>query len=542
MKNIRLLDCTLRDGGYLNDWKFGQDNLVSIFERTVDAGVDIIEIGFLDDKRPFDMDRSIMPDTRSVEKIYGQLDKRNTMVVGMIDYGTCDISHVQPCDECYLDGIRVIFKKHLMHQAMQFCAQLKKLGYKVFSQLVSIGSYRDEDLMELIHLVNEVKPYAVSMVDTYGVLKPKSMLHYYEMLDRYVNDDIRIGFHAHNNFQLAYANSLAFLEKEGKHDVVVDGTLYGMGKSAGNTPIELLAMTLNEEYGKNYHIESMLEAIEESVLGFQETMSWGYKVFFFLCALNKAHPSYLTKYNEKQNLSVSKVNQLLGLIEPEDKKLLYDKELADTIYEQFFRGSCSDFQCKLTLKEKLQEKTILLVGPGKNIVLQKDKVKEYIKSHNPYIIAVNYIPKILQADMVFITNARRYLQMATELLKEENKTIELLATSNIECKNGDFDFQVNRAPLLETNEKIIDNSFLMIIKLLNELGIQSVVCAGFDGYSEKDNNYFDPSMEYVFLRDMASQLNCHVKESITNYRKNMDINFLTYSAYDEEDNIHFAAN
>lgn len=89
MRNIKLLDCTLRDGGYLNDWRFGYSNIVSIFERLVDAGVDIIEVGFIDERRPFDIDRSIFPDTASCDKIYGKLKKGKSMVVGMIDFGTC---------------------------------------------------------------------------------------------------------------------------------------------------------------------------------------------------------------------------------------------------------------------------------------------------------------------------------------------------------------------------------------------------------------------------------------------------------------------
>ena len=138
MGKVSLLDCTLRDGGYVNDWNFGHDNLVSIFERVVDAGTDIIEIGFLDDRRPFDMNRSIMPDTDCVEKIYGNLDRKNTKVFVMIDYGTCSLEHIRPCSESWLDGIRVIFKKHLRVEALAFCAELKKLGYIVFAQLVSV--------------------------------------------------------------------------------------------------------------------------------------------------------------------------------------------------------------------------------------------------------------------------------------------------------------------------------------------------------------------------------------------------------------------
>ena len=178
MNEIRLLDCTLRDGGYVNDWEFGHSTITSIFERVVDSGAEIIEIGFLDDRRPFDINRTIMPDTKSVQDIFGHCVKRPPMVVGMIDYGTCKLENIQPCEESYLDGIRVIFKKHIMHEAMEYCAQLKKLGYKVFSQLVSITSYSDEEMMELIGLVNEIEPFAVSMVDTYGLLDPNYMLHY----------------------------------------------------------------------------------------------------------------------------------------------------------------------------------------------------------------------------------------------------------------------------------------------------------------------------------------------------------------------------
>ena len=211
MKNIQLLDCTLRDGGYINDWEFGHDTLVNVFERVVSAGVDIIEIGFLDDRREFDINRSIMPDTAAVGKIFGQLDRKQTMVVGMIDYGTCAIEHLQPCEESYLDGIRVIFKQHVMHQAIEFCRKVKALGYKVFVQAVSITTYSDSDLLELVGLVNDLHPYAMSMVDTYGLLHQSNLYHIFEVLDANLKPDIRIGYHAHNNFQMGYANAIEMI-------------------------------------------------------------------------------------------------------------------------------------------------------------------------------------------------------------------------------------------------------------------------------------------------------------------------------------------
>ena len=539
MSKIRLLDCTLRDGGYVNDWKFGHDNLVGIFERLVDANIDIIEVGFLDDRRPFDIDRSIMPDTASVEKIWGKADRKQAMVVGMIDYGTCDIANIQPCSESYLDGIRVIFKEHLMHDAMEYCRQIKELGYKVFAQLVSVTTYSKDTMLDLVELVNDVKPYAVSMVDTYGLLKPKTLLEYYEILDENVCPEVQIGFHAHNNFQLAYANALAFLNKpDKKHDIVVDGTLYGMGKSAGNAPLELLAMSLNEEFGKDYKINSMLESIQESVMEFFNQSPWGYKLFFYLCALNKCHPSYLSYYQEKDNLSVSKLNDILAQIQPKPKKLLYDKAIADNLYDSFIAENCSDQADKSKMTEVLRNRSVLLVGPGKNIGLQQDKVQKYIEEEKPYVISINYIPDSIDVDCVFVTNVKRYQQMVSVLELDKNKDVSIIATSNVECRAGEFDFQVNRAPLLEENQRIKDNSFLMLIKLLDEIGIGAVACAGFDGYSEEEDNYLNPEMEYYFVKKEAVNLNKHMRESIYEYRRTMDIRFLTYSAYDGNNDEH----
>ena len=202
MGDVKLLDCTLRDGGYVNDWEFGHDNLVSVFERLADAGIDIIEVGFLDERRPFDMNRSIMPDTDSVARIYGSLNRRQAMVVGMIDYGTCSMDQIKPCSQSFLDGIRVIFKKHLREPAMAFCRELKEMGYKVFAQMVSVTSYSDQEMLDLIRLANDLKPYAVSMVDTYGLLHQDNLFHYFDLLNENLDLEIGLGYHAHNNFQM----------------------------------------------------------------------------------------------------------------------------------------------------------------------------------------------------------------------------------------------------------------------------------------------------------------------------------------------------
>ena len=541
MGNIYLLDCTLRDGGYINDWRFGETDIINIFERLVDANVDIIEIGFMDDRRPFDKDRTIFPDTAAGAKIYSGLDKKNALIVGMVDYGTCSIENIQPYEQSFLDGIRVIFKKGKMYPAMEFCKQVKNLGYKVFAQLVSVTSYTDEELLEVIGLVNDVNPFAVSMVDTYGLLDRNSLLHIYEILEKYVDKQIKIGFHAHNNLQLGYANAMAFLEYPSVHDKIVDGTLYGMGKSAGNDPIELVAMTLNEKYNGKYHIDSMLEAIGESVINIYQEKPWGYNLFFYLCAKNKCHPNYLIDYRREENLSESMMDELLSMIEPEDKKLLYDRQISQEIYDKYLHAQCNENEEVNKLLDFIGNRQVLLLGPGKNIRLQETIVKDYINRVHPVTISINYLPPTVPTDCVFITNSKRYHDMTTSLKKCKNRNLKTLATTNVSCKNGKFDFVINRAPLLEKKESIIDNSFLMMIKFLQRIGIREVYCAGFDGYSDKESNYSNPEMEYTFVRREANNLNAHMKRSIAKYRKCMEIRFITYSAYDIEEDIEGGA-
>ena len=114
--------------------------------------------------------------------------------------------------------------------------------------------------------------------------------------------EISLGYHGHNNFQMGYANCIAMLEYNTDRPMLVDGTLYGMGKSAGNAPIELVAMHMNQKYGKHYHISQMLEAIDSNIMQFYQPSTWGYNLFFYLAASNDCHPNYVAFLMNKKTL------------------------------------------------------------------------------------------------------------------------------------------------------------------------------------------------------------------------------------------------
>ncbi len=328
MERIRLLDCTLRDGGFINDWHFGEDNIKRIASGAVAAGTDIVELGFVDARRAFDSARSIFPDTASINKIFENISWGKSMPVAMIDYGTCPLSHITYKHESLLQGIRVIFKKDSREQALAFCAELQARGYDVFVQPVSITSYTEDELLHLFSLLNTVRPSTVSIVDTYGLLQRDSLLYYFSLFNQALPKSVGLGFHAHNNLQLAFSNCLALLDAAKNcgcaRVLTLDGSMLGMGKSAGNVPLELLAAHLNSTKNAKYRPEALLAVIETEIAPLYGKARWGYSPPFFLSAIAACHPQYVFCLTEEMGVGLAEALKILQALSPE-KRLSFDK-------------------------------------------------------------------------------------------------------------------------------------------------------------------------------------------------------------------------
>ena len=438
------------------------------------------------------------------------------------------MDHIKPCNECFLDGIRVIFKKHLREPALAFCKSLKELGYKVFAQLVSITSYSDDEMLDLIRLANEVKPYAVSMVDTYGLMHQNNLLHYFDLLNSNLDASIGLGYHAHNNFQMGYANCIAMLSNHIDRPMVVDGSIYGMGKSAGNAPIELIAMHMNNFMGKHYQVSQILEAIDSNISQFYHAATWGYNIFYYIAASNDCHPDYVAYLLNKRTLSIKSVNEILGKLQGE-KKLLYDKNYIEELYIQYQENEINDKTDRDKLAYELKNKNILLLGPGRTMKTQENVVKEYAEKNCPVIISINYVPESFKPNYIFLSNSKRYVQLATRLSQEK---YSLIATSNLTgTTENAFDYVLNFNSLIDKNAEVIDNSLIMLLKTLINIGCTKVTLAGFDGYSNNSSNYFDVNMEYDSVKKMAEYLNSYTNKFLMEIHDQLEAVFLTESRY-----------
>lgn len=532
--NVKLLDCTLRDGGYVNDWNFGNSIIRYVLQRYINSNIDIIEIGFLDDRRVLDVNRTIFPNTKAAEDIFGEIDKKNSKFVAMIDYGTCSIQNLSPKEESIIDGIRIIFKKPNFIKAIEFAKEVITKGYFVSLNMVSITSYSDQDVLDFCKAANEIDPYAVAIVDTYGLMHKEQMEHYFDLLNINLNPDIAIGYHSHNNFQLAYSNTAELLNWRTNRTVILDGTAYGMGKSAGNAPIELLAMYLNDYYNKNYDINQILEIIETAILPIYKVSPWGYSLLFFLAASNNCHPNYVKFLLEKYTLPIESVNDILKQIDS-CKRLGYDEEHIKALYENYQNVKVDDEMVIHALRDMYRGKHIMLLAPGNTITTEAKKINDFIDAQKPVVIAINFVPRNIKTDMLFVGNSKRYGALVTDMEKTD---IPVIVTSNISSLSEEFRYRIACERLIDDREAISDNSLAMALNLLSIIEPESVTLAGVDGYDvdSAQDLYCEESFNLSHDYKRLKRVNNELTEKIYSLKESLGISFLTRSYYEDRTN------
>ncbi|MBQ7832754.1 MAG: 3-hydroxy-3-methylglutaryl-CoA lyase, partial [Lachnospiraceae bacterium] len=322
-------------------------------------------------------------------------------------------------------------------------------------------------------------------------------------------------------------------EKKIKRNLLLDGSLYGMGKGAGNTPIELLAMYMRENLGGKYHLSQLLEAVDVTIMDCYRETPWGYGLKFFIAASNDCHPNYVAALMEKKKLSVKSINEILENI-PKEKKLLYDSGLIEELYETYQTIACDDSDDLKQLTDKLSGRDILLIGPGKkgNDI---SKVNNYCEEKSPVSISVNFIPEGFETDYVFMSNAKRYVKLAGRLADtlQKNGKLQTIATSNVTRAQGRFDYVLAYGNLLDEDALIKDNPLFMLLKLCKLAECKSIALAGFDGYEKCiDTNYVNPNMEYTFSKEKAEVLNEDTAEGIKRAEIKCPICFVTESLYE----------
>lgn len=518
MNTVHVLDCTLRDGGYCNQWQFGFESTKKITSGLVEAGLDIIECGFLTNKVEYDLDVTRFNTVGQLSKVIPK-DRCGHLFVAMMNYGEYNINDLSEYDGTSIDGIRVAFHKKNLSESLELCEQIKKKGYKVFIQAMVSLCYSDEEFLDLIRRVNAFEPYAFYIVDSFGMMKGKDLTRLFYMVEHNLKESIWIGFHSHNNMQLAYSNAQTLVGVRTNRNLIVDSSVYGMGRGAGNLNTELFIDFLNENYDKNYQLKPLLTIIDEILNHFYQRNYWGYSLPNYISAVHNAHPNYAGYLDDKKTLTVEDMNEIFDMMDDE-KKFSYDKKYIEDLYLRYMATGKVQEEHKEELTKALKGKKIVLIAPGKSSFDQRDIIVAEAKKKDTVTISVNFEYTYAIPDYIFLSNLRRFKEL------DQSIRVKCIVTSNIPA-DGTY-FQTKYKDLVNQIESVRDNAGLMAIRFLMKYGVSEIKLAGFDGYShDVRENYGDSHMAFVTRNAVLDAMNEGMSIMLKEYTKTTKITFLT---------------
>lgn len=526
MSRLKVLDVTLRDGGCVNNFNFGNAYMRDILNSLENAHVDIIEVGYIDEKKGSLRDRTQYLNEKCIRSSLALEKKQGIHYVAMVDYGKFNIDSLEERNAKGIDGIRLAFHKKDRFEAIELGKKIIAKGYDFYVQPMITLRYSDSELLELINDVNTNIPTARAfyIVDSFGEMRPNDMCRVMNLVDFNLDSKISIGFHSHNNLQLSYSNAISLLQFATNREVILDSSIMGMGKGAGNLNTELLLEHLNLYYGKKYSISPLLEVIDKVVNQLHSEFYWGYAVEYYLSSVNHCTPSYASYYYNKHMLPIDQVGELLSLID-ENKKISFDAEYAENLYRNYNENKTVDDSLVVNkLKEIFSNKEILLVAPGKSISNERKKIELFISKNNVITIGLNINWKF---DYVITTRKEMYKELM-------DAGVRVITTSNVAKTRSDNAMVVNYGRWIDISDQTYDSSAVIIMNLLKECNVNKIYLAGFDGFSMNINeNYCEPYLRHPVSEEQANRRNNYYKKFINKIRnEGIDIEFITASRYE----------
>lgn len=288
-----IYDCTLRDGGYVNNWQWADDTLRGIVDACVAANIDYIEIGYLDKVN------------------YSAIEKHDdTKITVMIDYNKREHYIIPEYGTSCIDGIRVAAHKDAIFDCFDYIDTLKDMGYTTAIQAMGITNYSMDDL----HMVADAIPPSLDILtvaDSNGSLVPDDVNRIMNVLAQ--RQDVAIGFHSHNNIQMSLANSIVAM-KSGAN--IIDCSFNGIGRGAGNLPTELFFAYMNKHHGCTFNLNSIIRAVLDYIVPLKREYHWGYSIPTMLSGVEGIHPFYARDVSKRDVGVVLDVLQDIGKTKP----------------------------------------------------------------------------------------------------------------------------------------------------------------------------------------------------------------------------------
>ncbi|MCT7580047.1 aldolase catalytic domain-containing protein [Aliarcobacter butzleri] len=297
-EDIKVFDCTIRDGGLVNNYHFSDEFVKAHYETCLAAGVDYMEIGK-------NVSPTIMSEAEygpwnfckeeDIRRIVGE-NKTNMKIAVMSDIGRSLKEELRPKSESVVDMIRIATYIHQIPAAIELIEDAHAKGYETTVNIMAISKSFDDELDEVLEQLSKTNVDVIYIADSFGSFYPEQIK---KLTEKYLSfaqkTGKKVGIHAHNNLQLAYANTL---EAMIYGTSFLDVTISGLGRGAGNCPLELLIGFLKNP---KYKLTPVLKFIEEYIVPLEKELDWGYSIPYMITGQLNEHPRAAMKARDEKD-------------------------------------------------------------------------------------------------------------------------------------------------------------------------------------------------------------------------------------------------
>ncbi|MCD8377330.1 MAG: hypothetical protein LUB59_00920 [Candidatus Gastranaerophilales bacterium] len=334
MALIKLLDCTLRDGGYINNWDFGGDLSKLIIHQLVSAEVDYVECGFLSEV-----------DGGKDSTLFGNIERAaeyipeftNKVCTLMLNFGEISADKIS-INKGFNFTLRIAFKRHHLDYVSDFAKMLIDKGYNISLNPMHTSLYTKKELEKLLDICNSIRPACLCIVDTMGIMTEAESAELFGYLDKNLHEKTALGFHSHNNLGLSFTNTKQVINTIKNRELIIDSCLCGIGRGGGILQTELIAEFLNKTLKSGYNTDLIVEIAEKYIKPIKLKYDKGYDYIYFLSAKNRCHPNYAKYLADNTDCSFEQMENIFSKI-PDDSKSNYREDIISRIISDNCRFS-----------------------------------------------------------------------------------------------------------------------------------------------------------------------------------------------------------
>ena len=517
----KILDCTLRDGGYYNDWNFPVDTATSTVKSLHQAGVDVIELGLksaTDDKcsglfKYCNEDYLSALDLPPDGTYSFMLNVKEFIKDGQINHEALN-QMIRPASASVFQMCRLATHYADFTFIKEFFDYFTKNGYRVGINLMGVSLLEEEQLQQAMVVVDQLKPEVFYIADSFGSMLPDDISGLVEIIRQHYAGPL--GIHTHDNQGLAFANSLRAIDLGVEY---IDATLTGMGRGAGNLSTEQILLWLqNRGQDKaRYHSGRVLDIIQDYFAPLKSQYGWGFNYVYMLSGLNNIHPVYCMALCEGNKFSTSQISGMLESI-PKDKRASFNRESLKSAINTNLASVAGDSGSASKIPHfdkagfQMESESCLIVSTGPDVKQYAQPIAQLVARNQWAVLECNDTGAVdhIEKRQTIILNGMR-LQEALQRNPHQLHTI-LTGEESVENYTGQHSFfgNIYHWPYvvgpLEFHQNYIAipeyEAGQYAISLAISLGYRQLYLAGFSGYAEPTRNqamehYFDDLLRAV---------------------------------------------